>query len=134
MSSRPLSPHLQIYRFAYTMALSISHRITGVILSVGLIVLCFWLESAAVGPEPYASTVAVLSHWAFKVLLVGWLASFIYHFCNGIRHLLWDTGVGLERPAARRGAAIVLVVAALAFIVCLWLFFSGNGAGTGTQP
>ena len=130
MSSRPLSPHLGIYRFAYTMALSISHRLTGVILAVGLVVLCCWLESAARGADAYASTLAVLSHWAFKVLLVGWLASFLFHFCNGVRHLLWDSGVGLERPAARRGAAIVLVVAALALIVCLWLFF----AGPGTQP
>lgn len=130
MSSRPLSPHLGIYRFAYTMALSISHRLTGVILAVGLVVLCSWLESAARGADAYASTLAVLSHWAFKVLLVGWLASFLFHFCNGVRHLLWDTGVGLERPAARRSAAIVLVVAALALIVCLWLFFSGGG----TQP
>jgi succinate dehydrogenase / fumarate reductase cytochrome b subunit len=128
MSSRPLSPHLFHYRFAYTMALSISHRFTGLVLSIGLIVLCSWLESAARGAEAYASTLAVLSHWAFKVLLVGWLASFLFHFCNGIRHLLWDTGVGLERPAARRGAAIVLVVAALALIACLWLFFSGHGA------
>lgn len=128
MSSRPLSPHVFHYRFAYTMALSISHRITGVILSVGLLVLCLWLESAAVGPGPYASTVAVLSHWVFKVLLLGWLASFLFHFCNGIRHLFWDTGMGLERPAARRSAAIVLAVVALSLVLCAWLLFVNRGA------
>lgn len=128
MPSRPLSPHVFHYRFAYTMALSISHRVTGLILSVGLIVLCCWLESAAVGAETYANTTAVLSHWVFKLLLLGWLASFLYHFCNGVRHLIWDTGRGLERAQARRSAAVVLAVVAVALLLCAWLLFARQGA------
>lgn len=123
MPARPLSPHLSVYRFAYTMALSITHRIAGVALAVGLLVLAAWLLSAATGADSYAATVAVLSHWTFKTLLVAWLLSFLYHFANGIRHLLWDAGVGLEKAQARRSAAVVVVAVALALAICLYLLF-----------
>lgn len=128
MPARPLSPHLSVYKFAYTMALSITHRITGVALSLGLLVLAAWLLSAAAGAGSYATTVAVLSHWIFRVLLVAWLAAFLFHFANGIRHLLWDAGVGLEKAQARRSAAVVLIAVVLALAVCLYALF-GTQAG-----
>lgn len=128
MPARPLSPHLSVYRFAYTMALSITHRITGVALAAGLLVLAAWLLSAAAGPESYAATVAVLSHWIFRVLLVAWLAAFLYHFTSGIRHLVFDAGIGLEKAQARRSATIVIVVVAVAFAACLYVLF-GQGGG-----
>jgi succinate dehydrogenase / fumarate reductase cytochrome b subunit len=127
MPARPLSPHLSIYRFGYTMALSIAHRFTGTALAVGLLVLAAWLLSAAAGAESYASTVAVLSHWFFKVLLIAWLLAFLYHFANGIRHLLWDAGIGLEKAQARRSAAIVVVAVAIALVICLYVLFGASG-------
>jgi succinate dehydrogenase / fumarate reductase cytochrome b subunit len=109
------------------MALSIAHRIAGVALSLGLVVLAVWLLSAAAGPDSYAASIAVLSHWTFRVLLVGWLAAFLYHFDNGVRHLLWDVGVGLEKAQARRSAALVVVAVVLALAVCLVALFGARG-------
>jgi len=127
MPARPLSPHLSVYRFAYTMALSITHRITGVALAAGLLVLATWLLSAATGPECYAATVAVFSHWFFRVLLVAWLAAFLFHCTSGIRHLLFDAGIGLEKSQARRSAGVVIVVVLLALAVCLYALFGTSG-------
>ena len=119
MRPRPLSPHLGVYRFMYTMATSIAHRITGVVLSVGLVVLVGWLFAAASGAEAYAHASGLLSSAFMKLLLAGWLVAFCYHLCNGIRHLNWDLGRGLEKSEARRSATLVVVatlVLAAAFI------------------
>ena len=124
--SRPLSPHLGIYRFMYTMATSIAHRITGVVLSVGLVVLIGWLFAAASGAEAYAEASALLSTGFVKLLVAAWLLAFCYHLCNGIRHLNWDLGRGLEKADARRSATLVVAVAvtlAAAFIYAA--FFAG---------
>lgn len=109
MRQRPLSPHLGIYRFAYTMATSIAHRASGIVLSVGLICLAWWLIAAAGSAEDYATAVAVLGSGLGQLLLAGWLLAFCYHLCNGIRHLNWDLGRGLERQEARRSATVVVV-------------------------
>jgi len=116
MTQRPLSPFLEIYHFGHTMALSIAHRITGVWLAAGLCALVYWLMSAAEGEMAYERATALLSGWCFRVLLLGWLAAFCYHLVNGLRHLVWDAGFGLEKRQARRSAALVLAVALLAFI------------------
>ena len=123
---RPLSPHLGIYRFMYTMATSIAHRITGIVLSVGLVVLIGWLFAAASGAEAYAEASALLSTGFVKLLVAAWLLAFCYHLCNGIRHLNWDLGRGLEKADARRSATLVVAVAvtlAVAFIYAA--FFAG---------
>jgi succinate dehydrogenase / fumarate reductase cytochrome b subunit len=123
---RPLSPHLGIYRFMYTMATSIAHRITGIVLSVGLVVLIGWLFAAASGAEAYAEASALLSTGFVKLLVAAWLLAFCYHLCNGIRHLNWDLGRGLEKADARRSATLVVAVAvtlAAAFIYAA--FFAG---------
>ena len=123
---RPLSPHLGIYRFMYTMATSIAHRITGVVLSVGLVVLIGWLFAAASSAEAYAEASALLSTGFVKLLVAAWLLAFCYHLCNGIRHLNWDLGRGLEKADARRSATLVVAVAvtlAAAFIYAA--FFAG---------
>jgi succinate dehydrogenase / fumarate reductase cytochrome b subunit len=124
MSQRPLSPHLFIYRFAYTMATSILHRASGLVLSLGLLLLATWLVALASGPERYAAVAACLGSWPGKVLLGSLLLAFCYHFCNGIRHLFWDLGIGLERNAARRSASMVIAMAAVGAAVLAWLFFS----------
>ena len=124
--SRPLSPHLGIYRFMYTMATSIAHRITGIVLSAGLVVLVGWLFAAASGAERYAQASALLSTGFMKLLIAGWLLAFCYHLCNGIRHLNWDLGRGLEKAEARRSAIVVVAVAvALAAALIYVAFFAG---------
>jgi len=124
MSQRPLSPHLFIYRFAYTMATSILHRVSGVVLSLGLLLLAAWLVALASGPERYAAVAACMGSWPGRVLLGALLLAFCYHFCNGIRHLFWDIGFGLERRAARRSAAVVITAAVVAAAALAWLLFS----------
>ncbi len=126
MRQRPLSPHIGVYKFAYTMATSIAHRATGIVLSVGLLALAGWLIAAASGPELYAIAVAILGGAFGQLLLAGWLVAFSYHLFNGLRHLNWDLGRGLEKHEARRSAAIVVIATLLlaaAFIYAA--FFAG---------
>jgi succinate dehydrogenase / fumarate reductase, cytochrome b subunit len=126
MSTRPLSPHTTIYRFMHTMVLSITHRITGVALSAGLLLLAYWLMAAARGPESYGQAQLLLGQFWVKLLLAGWLFAFVYHLCNGIRHLIWDTGRSLEKADARRSAVLVIAAVLLLFAYFLWrAFFSG---------
>jgi succinate dehydrogenase / fumarate reductase cytochrome b subunit len=128
MANRPLSPHLTIYRFAYTMALSILHRITGVALAVGLLVLVLWLGALAGGADTYTTFGQFAGSWMFQLLLALWLVAFVYHFANGIRHLFWDAGMGLERAQARRSAAIVLVGVAVVSLALLFVLFTKGAA------
>lgn len=123
MANRPLSPHLTIYRFAYTMALSIVHRITGVALAVGVIVLVLWLAALAGGEQSYTAYLGFAGSWLFRLLLALWVMAFVYHFCNGIRHLFWDAGKGLERAQARRSARIVVVAAVVVSALLLFALF-----------
>ncbi len=124
---RPLSPHLQIYRPQITSVLSILHRISGVILSFGLVVLVYWLVSAAAGAEAYSSAVAVLGSAFGKLLLFGWTLAFFYHLLNGIRHLVWDTGRGFEIPDVYRSGWTVVVLA-LVMTAAFWIFVTAGGA------
>jgi len=125
---RPLSPFLH-YRWQYTNTLSILHRATGVIVSGGFLLFVYWITAIARGPVAYARVALLLSQPLFKVLLALGLAAFAYHFCNGIRHLCWDAGFGLERREARRSAWIVAVATILIVtsVGCV-LFFGGGGA------
>lgn len=118
--SRPLSPHLQIYRFKLHMAMSISHRITGVALAVGTLVLLYWLSAAARGPEAYASASAFLGSWFGYLILFGWSAALFYHLCNGVRHLVWDLGLFFEIEEIKQSGVIVLGAAA-GLTVLAWI-------------
>ena len=123
MNQRPLSPHLGVYKFMYTMSLSIMHRLTGLAVSVGFLAFVWWLMALASGPGAYEGAMRALTSPFAKLLLIGFTFSFVYHFCNGIRHLVWDTGRGLERAQSQRSAwAVVIVSALLALLVgwCLW--------------
>jgi succinate dehydrogenase / fumarate reductase, cytochrome b subunit len=132
MSERPLSPHLGIYKFAYTMSLSILHRITGCVAMVGFLGLVWWLMALASGPQAYASAMQLLSTSLAKLLLVGFAFSFIYHFCNGIRHLVWDTGRGLERAQARVSGMVVIVAAVVITAAVVWCACRALGFPGGT--
>jgi succinate dehydrogenase / fumarate reductase, cytochrome b subunit len=114
---RPLSPHLQIYRWQLTSVLSILHRVSGVALAVGAILLISWLGAAADGPQPHAKFQSFLGSWIGLVLLFGWSVALFYHSCNGVRHLWWDTGRGLElKSVYASGWTVIAATAGLTVI------------------
>jgi succinate dehydrogenase / fumarate reductase cytochrome b subunit len=103
----------------FTAILSISHRITGVVLSAGTVVLAFWLVAAGYGPDAYGFAQSVLGSIPVKILLFGWSLALFYHLCNGIRHMFWDAGLGFEiRDAVKSG--YITLGAALALTVLAW--------------
>lgn len=114
---RPLSPHLQIYRPQITTVLSISHRVTGAILAIGLLLLVCWLAALAAGDSAYATAVDWLSAWPVRLLLFPASFAFFYHFANGIRHLWWDSGRGFEIPQVKAsGWAVVIIASGLTLV------------------
>ena len=116
-SNRPLSPHLQIYKPQLTTVLSISHRATGLALAVGTLLLVWWLVAAANGPDAYARVQSFTGSWFGLLLLFGWAFSLFYHLANGIRHLVWDTGWGLDlKTTYASGWAVVVAAAGLTLI------------------
>ena len=94
--ARPLSPHIQIYRWTLTMMLSILHRATGVALYAGTVLLAWWLLAAATGPEAYAQVQAVSSAWYGRLVLFGYSWALFQHMFGGLRHFIWDTGRGFD--------------------------------------
>jgi succinate dehydrogenase / fumarate reductase, cytochrome b subunit len=128
-SSRPLSPHLQVYRPMYTMVLSITHRITGVVQSVGLLLLAAWLVAAASGASAYAAVAPFFGSAPVRLLLAGWLVAFWYHLFAGLRHLVWDAGYGFEKRVARRSGQWVVAMTLLATVFTLALAWRHLGGG-----
>lgn len=127
--SRPLSPHLQVYRPMYTMVLSITHRATGVFQSIGLLLLAYWLVAAASGDEAYATASAFFGNVLVRLAIAGWIVAFWYHLFAGLRHLVWDAGYGFEKQVARRSGRLVVVLAALASLFTLALAWRHLGGG-----
>lgn len=114
---RPVSPHLQVWRWHITMAGSILHRATGVALYLGALVAAGWAASLAAGPEAYQAYCGLLGSPLGKLVLIGLTFSAFYHMANGVRHLFWDSGLGfMPRTADMTGAAVIAfgVVATLA--------------------
>ena len=122
---RPLSPHLQIYRWQWTMALSILHRVTGVALTVGTLGIVWWLLALSGSVEQHRQFNEVAGSTAGLVVAVLFLAALVYHFFNGIRHLLWDTGWGLDIPTAFRTGMAVIVLSVLALALLAWALLEG---------
>ena len=108
-SDRPLSPHLSVYRWSITMTLSILHRATGVAMSVGLIVYASWLVNAAAGAADYERFAGLMSTLVGRLLLIAWSFAFFFHLANGVRHLVWDIGIGFERHQANASGWFVLI-------------------------
>ncbi|MBV6423912.1 MAG: Succinate dehydrogenase cytochrome b556 subunit [Steroidobacteraceae bacterium] len=123
MRPRPLSPHVTVFRFQYTMIGSFTHRMTGVALSFGLIVLAAWLVGAAGGAQAYATVSAALGSVPCQVLLALWLLAFCYHLLNGVRHLVWDLGYGLEKREARRSYRVTMAAAVILWAAFAWYLF-----------
>jgi succinate dehydrogenase / fumarate reductase cytochrome b subunit len=116
-AQRPLSPHLQIYKPQLTSVLSISHRATGVALSIGAVLLVWWLVAAATGDEAYAAAQGFWHSWLGLLVLLGFTFSLFFHLCNGIRHLFWDAGYGFElKQTYLSGLAVLATSAALTLI------------------
>ncbi|MDP6390824.1 MAG: succinate dehydrogenase, cytochrome b556 subunit [Alphaproteobacteria bacterium] len=118
--NRPLSPHLQVYKFEWTMALSIVHRMTGVGLAAGTLLMVWWLVAMADGSTSFLTVQTVMASWIGRLLLLGWTWALFYHLCNGIRHLVWDTGRGLELPVAR-ASGYVVALASVVLTVAAWV-------------
>lgn len=112
---RPLSPFMlgQYYRFQLTSVLSLMHRVTGVGLSLGSVLLVAWLASLAGGPWSHAAFGKHLGAWYGQILLLGWSWALLYHLCNGVRHLAWDLGHGYSIPVAYRSGYAVVVLSLL---------------------
>lgn len=118
--NRPLSPHLQVYNQSYTGTLSILHRITGVALSLGTVLLVWWIVAAAAGPEAFALADGVLTSWIGGLVLIGSAWALAYHTANGIRHLVWDMGYGFELETVRlSGYAVIAASVVLTLAIVL---------------
>jgi succinate dehydrogenase / fumarate reductase cytochrome b subunit len=117
--SRPLSPHLQVYRWQISNTLSILHRVTGVVLALGGLALVAWLLALASGQAAFTGANALLGSLVGQLALVGWTLCFFYHLCNGLRHLAWDAGHGFDKSVARK-SGIAVVTAAVLLTVIFW--------------
>jgi succinate dehydrogenase / fumarate reductase cytochrome b subunit len=119
-NARPLSPHLQIYKPQLTSVLSIMHRATGVFLTIGTVLLSYWLIAAASGLEAYEHAQGVIGSMLGQLLLFLWTLSLFYHLCNGIRHLCWDAGYGLDIDSVYRSGRHVIWVPIVLTLIC-WI-------------
>lgn len=117
---RPLSPHLQVYRPQITSVLSIFHRITGVALGVGTLLLTWWLLAAATSPGAFAEVQGFIGSPIGLLLLFGWTVALFFHFFSGIRHLTWDSGRGFEKPGYHASGIAVLIATAVASVL-VWV-------------
>ena len=117
---RPLSPHLQVYRPQITSVLSITNRITGIVSSVGTLMMVWWLVAAATGPDAFARIQSFSGSIIGLLMLFGWTAALFYHFFGGLRHLAWDNGIGFSLEATHRSgwAAVIATVVAT---VLVWI-------------
>ena len=117
---RPLSPHLQVWRFHVTMTASILHRITGSALAGGAVLVLLWLAALACGPEAYGLFGAVMGSPLGLLIWFGITVAFLYHWAAGVRHLIWDTGRGME-PGEREALAWATLIGSLVLTVLVWL-------------
>ncbi|RKZ64286.1 MAG: succinate dehydrogenase, cytochrome b556 subunit [Gammaproteobacteria bacterium] len=116
---RPLSPHLQVYRLPLAAILSILHRATGVFLSLGSLLLVWWLMSVAHGEAGFNNANAVVGSIIGQLILFGFTFALFFHLSNGIRHLFWDAGLGFELPAVARSSVVVILSAAI-LTISVW--------------
>lgn len=124
---RPLSPHLTIYRWPVTMATSITHRVTGVGLSAGTLLLAWWLIAAASGLEAYQTFANVADSWFGQLVLFGFVWALAFHLLNGVRHLAWDLGYGFEVRTAQMTGWLVIVSSVALAVAAFALAHGGYG-------
>ena len=117
---RPLSPHLQIYRWPVTMAVSILHRITGSALYFGMLLLLWWVVAAASSDRAFGIAQGIMGQWFGQLILIGFTWALMFHLLGGMRHLLWDSGHGLEVKTADT-LAWINIAGSIALTLLLWL-------------
>jgi succinate dehydrogenase / fumarate reductase cytochrome b subunit len=122
-NSRPISPHLQIYKLPLTGIISICHRTTGVLLSVGLIFFVCIVSSIADGANTYKAMQVLTDLWPVKLIYWGFIYALFFHLCHGVRHLIWDAGNSFERDTLNR-YAIIELAASLALTLVTLIFVS----------
>jgi succinate dehydrogenase / fumarate reductase cytochrome b subunit len=120
VSEHPISPHLGIWRWTITMALSIMHRLTGAALALGAVLLVGWLMALASGPQAFARAQHLMGSVGGRLVLFAFTLALFFHLLNGIRHLAWDVGVGFSLPAAR-GTGVAVLLLSLVLTFAAWL-------------
>ena len=124
---RPLSPHLQVYRWQIQMATSILHRATGIVLAAGALVITAGLLTLMIGSEAWNCFTELARAWYGQLFLFGWTWAFAYHLCNGIRHIVQDFAIGYSIPAFVRSSWMA-VVGSLVITAAIWILASNGGA------
>lgn len=119
--SRPTSPHLQVYKLPLTGIISISHRITGVLLSAGLLLVVTLFYAISQGSDSYAAMQSMVNFWLVKLIYWGFIYALFFHLCHGVRHLFWDIGEGFEAHKLHKYALIELT-AAFVLTITTWIF------------
>ena len=129
MTERPVSPHMQIYRWPLPMLMSILHRITGCALYFGTLLMAWWLTAAGSGPKAYGKVAGFVDSFFGRLILFGYTWALIHHMLGGIRHLIWDTGRGFSQQE-RDGLALATGVGSVVLTVLLWIvgFFLIGGS------
>ena len=123
-TNRPTSPHLQVYRLPLTGIISITHRMTGVMLSAGLVLFVYVISALAGGADSYVAMQAVMNQWLFKLVCWGFIYALFFHLCHGVRHLIWDAGSSFEPDTLNRYAVIELAASlALTLLSSVWCFY-----------
>ncbi len=128
LESRPVSPHLQVYRWQVSNTLSILHRLSGVALSLGAVALVGWLFALASGQAAFVQVSWAFGSLPLQVLLIGWTFCFFFHLCNGLRHLAWDADYGFDKAVARRSGIGVLVATVILTGVFWFVALTGAAA------
>ncbi len=123
---RPLSPHLQIYRLTLSMVMSGLHRITGLCLCAGMVLLTWWLLAAAAGQNAYGTFEGFASSWIGRLILLGFSWSLLHHLIGGLRYLVWDLGYGLE-PAEREWLVRANIIGSILATILLWAILIISG-------
>jgi succinate dehydrogenase cytochrome b subunit len=118
-SNRPLSPHLQVYRLPLTGIISICHRMTGVILAVGVVFFVGLLLAVAGGPDSFAPLQVLLDSLLARIVLFLWSYALFFHLCHGIRHLVWDAGHGFDKETMDKFALLELA-ASVGVTLLVW--------------
>ena len=119
-AARPLSPHLQIYRWSWTMAMSVAHRVTGAALYLGTVLIAAWLVAAASGPAAYDTAQWVAGSILGRLVLFGYSFALLHHMVGGLRHFVWDTGHGYD-PQTRMNLAKYSVAVSGGLTILVWI-------------
>ena len=126
--TRPLSPHLQIWRFTVTMAASITHRGTGVVLYGGSLLLAVWIYALAFSPSLFSGVAGFATSPIGFIIVAGYVWALCFHLMNGLRHLYWDSGRGLAPKTASKTAWAIYIGSVILAAIILWTGYAGMGA------